>query len=388
MRRTRAILSTLNEELPPDARDGRARERSTRSLSSSARPQGSTRPIPPSSTHAGVTAAALSVVRVVGDCLRARASRARVGAAPGLVVTNAHVVAGIDTPARRPQRRGPARRAGRLIRPDERHRRAACAGAGRRKPLRLADAVEGTPAGLLGYPGNGPYAETPVRVGRSRQDRRPRRVRALPDAQAGDDRSRHDPQRQLRRPRRRRAGRVSITTVFAQRAGSDGGYGVPTDVVRAALANAGTQRARDARASSAEPRRRQREQVERRLGLLERRDHVDPGDAAAAARRGARARAPSPTAGASGPASRSASSTRGGHRDPGHLVVQAKRHRMGAERPHAGEHRDRRGAAEARRGSARARRGRRAPASSRSGPPRRASARSARARGRGRRPTG
>ena len=34
------------------------------------------------------------------------------------------------------------------------------------KPLRLADAVEGTPGGLLGYPGNGPYAETAVRVGR------------------------------------------------------------------------------------------------------------------------------------------------------------------------------------------------------------------------------
>jgi len=33
-------------------------------------------------------------------------------------------------------------------------------------------------------------------------------------------------------------GRV-ITTAFAQRAGSDGGYGVPTDAVRAAIASAG-----------------------------------------------------------------------------------------------------------------------------------------------------
>jgi S1-C subfamily serine protease len=33
-------------------------------------------------------------------------------------------------------------------------------------------------------------------------------------------------------------GRV-ITTVFAQRVGTDGGYGVPNGAVRAALANAG-----------------------------------------------------------------------------------------------------------------------------------------------------
>jgi hypothetical protein len=31
-----------------------------------------------------------------------------------------------------------------------------------------------------------------------------------------------------------------ITTVFAQRAGQDGGYGVPTSAVRAALAKVGT----------------------------------------------------------------------------------------------------------------------------------------------------
>ena len=31
-----------------------------------------------------------------------------------------------------------------------------------------------------------------------------------------------------------------ITTVFAQRAGSDGGYGVPTEIVQNALARAGT----------------------------------------------------------------------------------------------------------------------------------------------------
>ena len=34
-------------------------------------------------------------------------------------------------------------------------------------------------------------------------------------------------------------GRV-VTTVFARRADTDGGYGVPTDVVRAAIAKAGT----------------------------------------------------------------------------------------------------------------------------------------------------
>ena len=38
--------------------------------------------------------------------------------------------------------------------------------------------------GMLGYPGNGPYRETAVRVGARRHDHRPRRLRQLPDEPA------------------------------------------------------------------------------------------------------------------------------------------------------------------------------------------------------------
>jgi S1-C subfamily serine protease len=106
------------------------------------------------------------------------------------------------------------------------------------RPLRLAEAAEGTPGALLGYPGNGPYTETAVRigrvatiVGRDAYGNFPttRKVTTI----RGEIRSGNSggPVVDAR-------GRV-ITTAFAQRAGQDGGFGVPTAVVRAALAQVG-----------------------------------------------------------------------------------------------------------------------------------------------------
>jgi len=104
--------------------------------------------------------------------------------------------------------------------------------------LRLADAVTGTPGGLLGYPGNGPYTETAVRLGRVVQivgrdaygnfpiSRRVTTIRgSIRSGNSGG-------------PVVDAQGRV-ITTVFAQRVGTNGGYGVPTSVVRDAIAGAG-----------------------------------------------------------------------------------------------------------------------------------------------------
>ena len=86
-------------------------------------------------------------------------------AAPGLVVTNAHVVAGIDTP--HVDRNDGVLLDARVVSFDRINDIAVLRVAGlTARPLRLADAVEGTPGGLLGYPGNGPYTETAVRVGR------------------------------------------------------------------------------------------------------------------------------------------------------------------------------------------------------------------------------
>ena len=120
------ILSTLNEELPPDAPDRHAR--ADRPVRDARRPgaQASTRPIPPSLDSAGVTAAALSVVRVIGNACGlgdrgvglgrrrpASSSRTRTSSRES---TTPHVDRNdgglLDAP-------------GRLVRQDQRHRRAA-----------------------------------------------------------------------------------------------------------------------------------------------------------------------------------------------------------------------------------------------------------------------
>ena len=106
-------------------------------------------------------------------------------------------------------------------------------------PLPARDAPPGTAGGLLGYPGNGPYTETAVRIGRIVQivgrdaygnfpvSRRVMTIRGV--IRSGNSGG----------PVVDAQGRV-ITTVFAQRVGTDGGYGVPNGAVRAALAKAGT----------------------------------------------------------------------------------------------------------------------------------------------------
>lgn len=188
---------------------------------------------------AGVSAAALSVVRVIGNACGLGIEGSGWVAGPGLVVTNAHVVAGIDAP--RVDRNDGDLLEARVVSFDKTNDIAVLKVPGlAARPLPLADAVEGTPAGMLGYPANGPYTETPVRVGRVVQIvgrdaygtfPTPRRVTTI----RGTVRSGNSggPVVDAR-------GRV-ITTVFAQRAGQDGGYGVPTAAVRRAIARAGTE---------------------------------------------------------------------------------------------------------------------------------------------------
>jgi uncharacterized membrane protein required for colicin V production len=187
----------------------------------------------------GVTAAALSVVRVVGDACGLGVEGSGWVAGEGLVVTNAHVVAGVDEP--RIDRNDGDLLAARVVSFDKVNDVAVLRVPGlAARVLRLADAAEGTPGALLGYPGNGPYTETPVRVGRVvRMVGRDaygnfpitRRVTTI----RGTIRSGNSGG-----PVVDAEGRV-ITTVFARRAGSDGGYGVPPGIVRAALEGAGAQ---------------------------------------------------------------------------------------------------------------------------------------------------
>ncbi len=232
------ILSTLNQEFPPNRLiDALARIDPFAALAGPA-----ARVDPPSSAvldSAGVNAAALSVVRVIGYACGLGVEGSGWVAAPGLVVTNAHVVAGIDKP--RVDRNDGVLLDARVVSFDKVNDVAVLRVAGlKASPLRLAGAVEGTPGGMLGYPGNGPYTETAVRVGRTVQIvgrdayghfPTPRRVTTI----RGTIRSGNSGG-----PVVDAQGRV-ITTVFAQRAGTDGGYGVPTGIVRAAIARAGTE---------------------------------------------------------------------------------------------------------------------------------------------------
>jgi uncharacterized membrane protein required for colicin V production len=232
------ILSTLNQEFPPNRLiDTLAQIDPFDALTGPA--AGVDPPDPAVLDSAGVSGAALSVVRVIGYACGLGIEGSGWVAAPGLVVTNAHVVAGVGAP--RVDRDDGALLDARVVSFDKVNDVAVLRVPGlTASPLRLADASEGTPGGMLGYPGNGPYAQTAVRVGRNAQivgrdayghfptGRRVTTIRG--NIRSGNSGG----------PVVDSRGRV-ITTVFAQRAGTDGGYGVPTQFVRAAIARAGTE---------------------------------------------------------------------------------------------------------------------------------------------------
>jgi S1-C subfamily serine protease len=158
-------------------------------------------------------------------------------AAPGLVVTNAHVVAGIRAPL---VDRGDGRaRSGRVVAFDAANDVAVVRVPGLRLPaLRFGDVTPGAPAAALGFPGNGPFTALPARVGKTAtvpsRDAfgRVRLARELVvfrgEVEGGASGG----------PVVGVDGRVA-TTVFARRRASDDGYGVPNDLVREALASVG-----------------------------------------------------------------------------------------------------------------------------------------------------
>ena len=231
------ILSTLNDEYPPSRLiDTLARIDPSGALAGPAARVDE--PDPAVLDSSGVNAAALSVVRVIGDACGLGVEGSGWAAGRDLVVTNAHVVAGVRSP--HVDRNDGDLLPARVVSFDKVNDIAVLRVPGlSARPLQLANAAEGTPGGMLGYPGNGPYTETAVRVGRVVEIigrdaygnfPTPRLVTTI----RGKLRSGHSggPVVDAR-------GRV-ITTVFAQRTGKDGGYGVPTSAVRAALAKVGT----------------------------------------------------------------------------------------------------------------------------------------------------
>ena len=186
-----------------------------------------------------VVRASQSVVRVTGIACGLGVEGSGWVAQRGLVVTNAHVVAGISQP--RVDTAGGRAFSATVAAFDTTNDVAVLRvpGLGARA-LALTEAERGAPVALVGYPENGPLTRTPGRLGgtanvlsRDAYGRGPvrRQVTAIrgsvkPGNSGG--------------PGIDAQGRVR-TTVFARRPRETGGYGVPADHVRKALAQVGSQ---------------------------------------------------------------------------------------------------------------------------------------------------
>jgi S1-C subfamily serine protease len=233
------ILRSLNRVLPPTGPVLNALDR----VDPAPSVLGPTTPVsPPSSVIAGdpdVLRAGRSVVRVLSTACGLGIEGSGWSVGPGLVVTNAHVVAGTDDTTVTTQ--------------DGAELEATPVYYSARDDLALlrvgaeiptlpisSQRVPGSDAAVLGYPENGPYALSPARVGETRETvsedsygRGPvdREITAL----GGSVRSGNsggplvDP-----------AGRV-IGVVFATTtSGSPGGFAIPAELVRAALRHLAT----------------------------------------------------------------------------------------------------------------------------------------------------
>jgi S1-C subfamily serine protease len=185
----------------------------------------------------GVRTAAPSVVRVLGTACGLAVSGSGWVAAPGLVVTNAHVVAGQeDTTVQGP---GTSRLDADAVAFDATNDVAVLRvrGLGAR-PLRLAEPGSGDSVAILGYPENGPFRATPGRIGPT--------VTVLTRDALGRETVARRITTFRGRVRKGNSGGPAVnargeveTTVFAsRRGGSDGGFGVPSDFVRKALSRA------------------------------------------------------------------------------------------------------------------------------------------------------
>lgn len=186
-----------------------------------------------------VVRASQSVVRVTGIACGLGVEGSGWVAQRGLVVTNAHVVAGISQP--RVDTAGGKAFAATIAAFDTTNDVAVLRvpGLGARA-LALTEPERGSPVALVGYPENGPLTRTPGRLGgtanvlsRDAYGRGP--VRRQMTAIRGSVKPGNSGG-----PGIDAQGRVR-TTVFARRPRETGGYGIPADHVRKALAQVGSQ---------------------------------------------------------------------------------------------------------------------------------------------------
>ena len=214
-----------------------------------------------------VVRASKSVVRVTGIACGLGVEGSGWVARRGLVVTNAHVVAGIRNP--RVDTAGGRAFVSTVVAFDPTNDLAVLRVPGLgAPPLALAPPDRSTPVALVGYPQNGPLTRTPGRLGGTAEvlsrdaygsgpvTRQMTTIRGSvqPGSSGGPG---VDAQGHVR------------TTVFARRPRETGGYGIPADLVQKVLAQV-----------KAQPGRRHRlhvlgEEIQRGVRLAERRDDVD-----------------------------------------------------------------------------------------------------------------
>ncbi len=229
-----AILRALNEAVPPSGSLLNALNRIDPGVTIEG-PDPGVRP--PDRGIAGdpeVRAAEDSVVRVLGTACGLAVSGSGWVAAPGLVVTNAHVIAGQqDTAVGLDGERHEAT----PVHYDPRNDLALLRVGGLDSPpLPLAaNPRTGTTGAVLGYPENGPFAISPVRLGTTgtvlSQDAYGRGpIRRQMTALRGEVASGNSGG-----PVVGGDGRVLTTVFAATTTGQAGGYGVPNSIVRDAL---------------------------------------------------------------------------------------------------------------------------------------------------------
>jgi S1-C subfamily serine protease len=194
-------------------------------------------PLPAIARTPAVRAASHSVVRVIGTACGLAVEGSGWVAAPGVVVTNAHVVAGERDTTVEPGGTTPGLGA-RAVAFDPTHDVSVLLVPGLELPAlkAVAGPTDGTAGAILGYPENGPFTAEPARIGRTQPV-------VTDDAYGRGPVTRQlTPLRGLVRPGNSGGpvvdsrGRV-LATVFAATVGggTHGGYGVANETVAAEL---------------------------------------------------------------------------------------------------------------------------------------------------------
>lgn len=227
------ILRRLNTVLPPTGPIINALGRVDPAPALASRPVEVPPPDSRIASDPDVRRAGASVVRVLGTACGLGVEGSGWVAAPGLVVTNAHVVAGEDATSVVTQ-------AGTSVRAtpvyfDSRNDLAILSIGLPLPPLEMTKPRRGAAAAVLGYPENGPFVAAPARFGGTEvvlsQDAYGRGpLRREIGSLRGSVRSGNSGG-----PLVDRNGRVLGTVFAATTSGDDGGFVVPDDVVAAAL---------------------------------------------------------------------------------------------------------------------------------------------------------